>query len=41
MATNTLIVEVGEKIVKVCVSTKKNRKFQNVLIFLYEKSVLD
>ena len=44
MAANTLIVEVGEKIVKVCVSTKKNRKFEILDSFMFqtpERSVLD
>ena len=44
MATNSLIVEVGEKIVKVCVSTKKNRKFQILDSFMFqtpERSVVD
>ena len=44
MAVNTLIVEVGEKIVKVCVSTKKNRKFQILDSFMFqtpERSVVD
>ena len=44
MATNTLILELGEKIVKVCVSTKKNRKFQILDSFMFqtpERSVVD
>lgn len=44
MAVNTLIVELGEKIVKVCVSTKKNRKFQILDSFMFqtpERCVVD
>lgn len=44
MAANSLIVEVGEKIVKVIVSTKKNRKFQILDSFMFqtpERSVVD
>jgi len=44
MAVKTLIVEVGEKIVKVCVSTKKNRKIQILDSFMFHtptRSVVD
>ena len=39
MAANTLIVEIGEKIVKVCVSTKKNRRFQILDSFMFQTPV--
>lgn len=39
MAANTLIVEIGEKIVKVCVSAKKNRRFQILDSFMFQTPV--